>query len=848
MGKTNYVKIKKLFRMYGQKVKRNKTKIIWSLFAFFCIGVLSGLTIFAIHRSQAALGDGVAVGGSAEFLNTAGVLDLDNFSSNLVVSFTTHEFSGYGWSEDIGWLAFGTTDNDQGPVAFDSVSGAMSGKAKALNTGAYLDFGAAPYGSNAVLNSDGTFSGYAWSEDIGWLDVSGMTTSSWPTRLELSLPETTLKAGEEVQLTITLKDGSGATVASSSSANVVLSGATSSPSGTGPTATNSAGTAVPFGQPTAMQFNGGIATTNIKLYKAEQASLMATDGTYSTQTSYGVTVSAPTGTVSIQNANTSGYTTTKELKIDLAVDSLSTSGVEYRLAESQDALEQASYGAFTSTVDYTLGAGGGYKTIYAQFKDQYGNESAVALSQTIQVDDTAPTTPSELSVYNASDTLSEQKVYAAALTWSPSSDAESGLRGYVVTRDGEGLELDEGGITSTVQTTKDSSGKEYAFYIDPTATAAEYTYGVQAVDNAGNATSVITSSIAITGSEAGDLTRLTKADSLKITFEQNEIDSSIVAIVTWATDAPATSQVFYGTSEGDYYNKTALSEKDEAYNTGHTKTIEGLKPSTTYYFKAVSVDQNKNSAQLTQSATTPDIESGNSFFETVWGKIESFFSVMWQAVRSFFTGIAHAQVASPSDITGIHVSKVSSTKGEFVGYAVYWKDEGNTALSRDGQPIATPSTNRWLDLTASEGNTPSYEIVGLTGTIETALPGGTPAITKQKIKEIAVTQTSVNVEVSWLTKGVSSTSLVKYGTTAGSYTETVQKKSYDEEHKVIINGLSPDTTYFFQVSSTSSDNRTSTGSETSYTLSESEKARSIFVVIYEALASVFGNFINWAKN
>ena len=847
MSKTTYGKIRNHYKMLKQIVKRNKTKIIWGLIAFFFIGVLSGLTIFSLKRSQAALGDGVAVNGSAEFLNTTGFLDLDNHNSNLKVSFTTYEFSGYGWSEDIGWLAFGSADNPEGPVVFDSATGVLSGKAKALNTGAYLDFGAAPYGSNTVLNSDGTFSGYAWSEDLGWLDVSGITTSAWPTRLELSLPKATVKADEEIQLTITLKDNSGTSVASSSLATVVLSGATVAPSGAMPTATNNTGTAVPFGQPTTMQFNNGVATTKIKLYKAEQATLMATDGTYSTQSAYSVKVSVPVGTVSIQNANTSGYTTTKNLKLNLAMDSVSTSGAQYRLAESQSDLAKASYSVFTPNVNYTLGAGSGYKTIYAQFKDQFGNESATALSQTIRVDDASPSVPTNLEAYDASDTLSQQKVYATALKWTPSTDAESGLKGYVINRNSEALEIADG-VTSTVQTTKDTSGKEYAFYIDITAKEAKYTYGVQAVDSAGNKTSVTTASLAITGSEAGDLTSLTKADSLKITFEQNENDASITAIVTWNTDAPATSQVYYGVSEGDYSHSTTLSPEDATYNTGHTKTIEGLESGTTYYFKAVSTDQNGNSAELTQAIETPELEARQNLFEIFWAKIEYFFTTIWQALRNFFLGFAQAQVANPKDITGIHISRLVDSAGKFVGNAIYWNNQANIALLRNGTPIATPSANRWLDLTASEQDNPVYEVAGLTGKIESALPGGVPSITKERVKEIAVTQESANIEISWLTKDVPSTSLVKYGTAPGNYTETVKKESYDEEHIVIINGLLPEATYFYQISSTSTDNRTTTSEEMSYTLPESEKAKSVFVIIYEALVEIFGDFIEWVKS
>lgn len=54
---------------------------------------------------------------------------------------STHNVSGWGWSDNIGWIAFNCTDEGCG----------------SSNFGINIDFGT------------GDFSGYAWSDNIGWI-------------------------------------------------------------------------------------------------------------------------------------------------------------------------------------------------------------------------------------------------------------------------------------------------------------------------------------------------------------------------------------------------------------------------------------------------------------------------------------------------------------------------------------------------------------------------------------------------------------------------------------------------------------------------------------------------------
>ena len=123
----------------------------------------------------------VPVTGTAKVLNTANsYLDFTNYNSNVTINDATGNWSGYAFMEDVGWVAFGSADNALGPVNVNLTSGAVTGKAKILNTGnSYLDF--TNYNSNVTANvTTGAMTGDVFSEDMGWLDFAdaGVTASA----------------------------------------------------------------------------------------------------------------------------------------------------------------------------------------------------------------------------------------------------------------------------------------------------------------------------------------------------------------------------------------------------------------------------------------------------------------------------------------------------------------------------------------------------------------------------------------------------------------------------------------------------------------------------------------------
>lgn len=143
-------------------------------------GFLGILALGGFYFIKPVYAASLAIIGKAISSNTGAYLDFAQYNSNVRVNWSNGNFEGYAFSEDVGWVAFGTDDNAQGPVHVNPSTGVVTGKAKVISTGAFLDFSA--YNSNVIVStSTGVMSGYVWSEDVGWLDfgTSGVSINNF---------------------------------------------------------------------------------------------------------------------------------------------------------------------------------------------------------------------------------------------------------------------------------------------------------------------------------------------------------------------------------------------------------------------------------------------------------------------------------------------------------------------------------------------------------------------------------------------------------------------------------------------------------------------------------------------
>lgn len=161
-----------------QGISSNTTLAI--LVGFF-LGILALAGYYFVKPAYAA---SLAIIGRAVSSNTGVYLDFANYNANVRVNWSNGDFEGYAFSEDVGWVAFGTDDNAQGPVHVNTTTGVVTGKAKVISTGAFLDF--SNYNSNVTVSTTtGVMSGYVWSEDVGWLNFgdSGVSIDSFSSDL-----------------------------------------------------------------------------------------------------------------------------------------------------------------------------------------------------------------------------------------------------------------------------------------------------------------------------------------------------------------------------------------------------------------------------------------------------------------------------------------------------------------------------------------------------------------------------------------------------------------------------------------------------------------------------------------
>jgi len=173
------------------------------------------------------------------------------------------------------------------------------------------------------------------------------------------------------------------------------------------------------------------------------------------------------------------------------------------------------------------------------------------------------------------------------LTWSPSSD-NVGVTGYDVLRGGNVI----GTATGTT-------------YLDNTVSpSTPYSYTVEALDAAGNVSSPSDPATVTTPPPSSNPPVISQIATSQITTTS--------ATVSWTTDIPSSSQVLYGTS-ASYNQSTTL---DATQVTGHSQTLTGLTPGTTYHFAVRSTGSSSNTATsndntfptMASNVTLPDMK------------------------------------------------------------------------------------------------------------------------------------------------------------------------------------------------------------------------------------------------
>lgn len=125
-------------------------------------------------------------------------------------------------------------------------------------------------------------------------------------------------------------------------------------------------------------------------------------------------VTAPTGSLVING----GAATTRVLAVNLALAATDDTAVAQMCIATTTTC--TAFVAYASAMTYTLAAGDGLRTVRVWYRDTWGNTSA-PIAATIRVDTTAPTGGLLTATAGAA---------RINLSWTPASDAGSGLAGY----------------------------------------------------------------------------------------------------------------------------------------------------------------------------------------------------------------------------------------------------------------------------------------------------------------------------------------------------------------------------------------------------------------------------------
>lgn len=332
--------------------------------------------------------------------------------------------------------------------------------------------------------------------------------------------------------------------------------------------------------------------------------------------------------------------------------------------------------------------------------------------------------------------------------------------------------------------------------------------------------------------------------------------------LNWATAEYATNgRVMWGTSASALNNQADDANKA----TNHAVTVSGLSPNTLYYFQAISWDefgQQKASAVIS-ARTNPDwsisgvaAQSARTTASLQWNTAEYATKghVVWGSAanaltqQSADTATVNAHSVSLSGLapaTTYYFQCVSSdeyglTKTSAVQSFTTQADWGISGFA--GTPTRSAVSLSWAtedELTTGAvlwGTTPALghqanegvaaahnhalTVGGLSADTDYYFQAlGTDANGQQKASNVILVHTNVDwaitgfagvstqtsVTVSWTTPGYNTSGAIAWGTDGTSLNANASDAANGTSHAVTVNGLTPDTVYYFQASSTDAD-------------------------------------------
>jgi len=622
--------------------------------------ILIPSVIFLLTSSTSIHAATVSIAGKAKVLNTGAYLDFASYNSNVTVDSTTGVFAGYAFLEDLGWVAFGTSDNDQGPVNLNLSTGAITGKAKVLNMGNYLDFS----GNNSnvtVALATGNFSGYVFSEDFGWINFADSGVTSTP----FLVPAASAFIGSvdsNTAITWSWTDNSnnesGFKVEDDS--NVDKSGNLSADT-------------------VSWQEIGLVANTS---YQRHVRAFNAIDGGTTSNNATRVTLStAPTLSNITADRSTFLWLKTNSFVFTNEISGGFGGSIEYLKYAWDTSPTHIWTGTETQWTSGTLSkkATTDSNSWYLHVK---GYNSANVENGTLDlgpyyVDTSAPTTPGTPSTTSPTNNTSQTWNFTAA------TDTLSDIANYVWRTTGS---IVSGGTSTTTSIVTNFAQGIYNFF-------------VKAVDNAGNE-----------GEESnGSVTVDTTAPIISAISSNTPASSS--ATLSWVTDKASSSQVEYGTtnSYGNLTSKTDLATRV----LNHSVTLNNLVACSSYHYRVLSEDALTNQGvsidkSFTTSGCVANSETIATSSEQITAAVGGTISLVNEASLGLLLSVPEEFSGSDANfqihqLNKIAVLETTSTPvnylavGDYV-YELKALSNTETVISTFGKPLTITMTYEADDL------------------------------------------------------------------------------------------------------------------------------------------------------
>lgn len=243
------------------------------------------------------------------------------------------------------------------------------------------------------------------------------------------------------------------------------------------------------------------------------------------------------------------------------------------------------------------------------------------------------------------------------------------------------------------------------------------------------------------------------------------------AVVTWATDEPATAQLEYGTASA-YGRSSSL---DTSLVTSHTVNLSGLEPDTTYHFRVRSKDKAGNEAVSEDDTfSTVDTAPPKISGVTVLAFTQSSATVTWKTDEPATSQAEYGKTIDYGSTTSVKEGLVTSHTVSMTGLE--------------------PDTAYHFRARSADAN--GNEAVSADSNLTTLAPPDTAA---PILSDLSITDiTSATATIVWTTNEPA-TSQVEYGL-IGSYGSTTPLDAYlVAGHSVSLGGLAAGTTYHCRI-------------------------------------------------